>query len=42
VSHAALMVRLQPRARRDELVGERDGRLVIRVTAPPMRAALGL
>ena len=29
-------VRLQPRARRDEVVGERDGVVVIRVTAPPV------
>jgi uncharacterized protein (TIGR00251 family) len=29
-------VRLQPRARRDEVVGERAGALVIRVTAPPV------
>jgi uncharacterized protein (TIGR00251 family) len=36
VSHADLAVRLQPRARRDEIVGERDGRIVIRVTAPPV------
>jgi uncharacterized protein len=27
---------LQPRARRDEVVGERDGSVVIRVTAPPV------
>ena len=27
---------MQPRARRDEVVGERDGRLVVRVTAPPL------
>ena len=33
---ADLAVRLQPRARRDEVVGERDGRVVIRVTAPPV------
>lgn len=33
---ADLRVRLQPRARRDEVVGERDGRIVIRVTAPPV------
>jgi uncharacterized protein (TIGR00251 family) len=32
----ALTVRLQPRARRDEVVGERDGVIVIRVTAPPV------
>jgi uncharacterized protein (TIGR00251 family) len=31
-----LAVRLQPRARRDEVVGVRDGRVVIRVTAPPV------
>jgi uncharacterized protein len=31
-----LRVRLQPRARRDEVVGEREGRIVIRVTAPPV------
>jgi uncharacterized protein len=33
---ADLPVRLQPRARRDEIVGERDGAIVIRVTAPPV------
>jgi uncharacterized protein len=33
---ADLTVRLQPRARRDEVVGERNGALVIRVTAPPV------
>ena len=27
---------LQPRARRDEVVGERAGAVVIRVTAPPV------
>jgi uncharacterized protein (TIGR00251 family) len=32
---ADLHVRLQPRAQRDEIVGERDGRLV-RVIAPPV------
>jgi uncharacterized protein len=31
-----LAVRLQPRARRDEIVGERNGVLVVRVTAPPV------
>jgi uncharacterized protein len=31
-----LRVRLQPRAHRDEIVGERDGALVVRVTAPPV------
>jgi uncharacterized protein len=29
-------VRLQPRARRDEVVGERGGAVVIRVSAPPV------
>jgi uncharacterized protein (TIGR00251 family) len=36
VPHTDLNVRLQPRAGRDEVVGERDGRLVIRVKAPPV------
>jgi uncharacterized protein (TIGR00251 family) len=31
----SLRVRVQPRARSDEIVGLRDGRLVVRVTAPP-------
>jgi uncharacterized protein (TIGR00251 family) len=31
-----LPVRLQPRAGRDEIVGERGGRLLVRVTAPPV------
>jgi uncharacterized protein len=34
--HVHLSVRLQPRARRDEVVGERGGAIVIRVTAPPV------
>jgi uncharacterized protein (TIGR00251 family) len=29
-------VRLQPRARANEVVGERDGVIVVRVTAPPV------
>ena len=33
---ADLLVRLQPRARREEVVGERGGAVVIRVTAPPV------
>jgi uncharacterized protein len=33
---ADLHVRLQPRAKRDEIVGERDGWIVVRVTAPPV------
>jgi uncharacterized protein (TIGR00251 family) len=32
---AELRVRVQPRAARDEIVGERDGALVVRVSAPP-------
>jgi uncharacterized protein (TIGR00251 family) len=31
-----LSVRVQPRAGRNEICGERDGRLLIRVTAPPV------
>ena len=31
-----IAIRLQPRARRDEVVGERAGAIVIRVTAPPV------
>ena len=31
-----MSVRVQPRARRDELAGERDGALLVRVTAPPL------
>ena len=31
-----IAVRLQPRARSNEIVGERDGVLVVRVTAPPV------
>lgn len=34
--HADLPVRLQPRTGRDAVVGERDGRVVIRVSAPPV------
>jgi uncharacterized protein (TIGR00251 family) len=33
---AKIMVRLQPRARANEIVGERDGALLVRVTAPPV------
>lgn len=31
-----VQVRVQPRARRDELLGMRDGRLLVGVTAPPV------
>jgi uncharacterized protein (TIGR00251 family) len=36
VDSADLHVRLQPRARRDEVVGERGDAIVIRITAPPV------
>jgi uncharacterized protein (TIGR00251 family) len=32
-------VRVQPRASRDEVLGVRDGRLAVRVTAPPVDSA---
>ena len=34
--HADIAIRLQPRARRSEVVGERGDALVVRVTAPPV------
>jgi len=33
---AELRVRLQPRASRSEVTGERDGAVLVRVTAPPV------
>ncbi len=36
MASSEIRVRLQPRARADELAGERDGVLVARVTAPPV------
>jgi len=33
---ALLAVRVQPRAKRDEVVGERAGAVVIRISAPPV------
>jgi hypothetical protein len=33
---ADIEIRVIPRARRDEIAGERDGRLLVRVTAPPV------
>ena len=33
---AEIAIRLQPRARCDEIAGERGGAVVIRVTAPPV------
>jgi uncharacterized protein (TIGR00251 family) len=32
-----IAVRLQPRARANAIVGERDGVVVVRVTAPPLQ-----
>ena len=34
--HADIPIRLQPRSKRSEVVGERAGALVVRVTAPPV------
>jgi uncharacterized protein (TIGR00251 family) len=34
-----IAVRLIPRARRDEIAGERDGRVLVRLTAPPVEGA---
>ena len=36
MADALVRVRVQPGAKRDELAGLRDGRLVVRVTAPPV------
>jgi hypothetical protein len=36
VDGARIEVRLQPRASRDEILGMRDGVLVVRVSAPPV------
>ena len=36
---ARLTVRLSPRASREEVAGERDGALLVRVTAPPVDGA---
>jgi len=36
VDGADIVVRLQPRARANEIVGEREGMLVVRVTAAPV------
>ena len=34
--HAEIAIRVQPRASADGIAGERDGRLLVRVTAPPL------
>lgn len=36
---ADVPVRVIPRARRNEIAGERDGRVLIRLTAPPVEGA---
>jgi uncharacterized protein len=36
VANAEIAVRLQPRASRAAVMGERGGRIVVRVTAPPV------
>ncbi|MQC17891.1 MAG: DUF167 domain-containing protein [Chloroflexi bacterium] len=36
---ARITVRITPRASRDEVVGERDGLVLVRVTAPPVEGA---
>ena len=36
---ARMTVRITPRASRDEIVGEREGVLLVRVTAPPVDGA---
>ena len=36
VAPTTVAVRVIPRARRDEVGGERDGRLLVRTTAPPV------
>jgi uncharacterized protein len=38
VPEARIAVRLQPRARRNEIAGVRGGALVVRVTAPPLES----
>ena len=38
-SGVTLRVRVQPRASREALGGERDGALVVRLTAPPVEGA---
>jgi uncharacterized protein len=36
---ARIAVRVQPRAAKSEIVGERDGALVVRLNAPPVEGA---
>jgi uncharacterized protein len=33
---ARITIRVQPRARHEEIAGERDGALIVQVTAPPV------
>jgi hypothetical protein len=36
MERASISIRVQPRARRDEIAAVRDGVVVVRVTAPPL------
>ncbi|MCA9847521.1 MAG: DUF167 domain-containing protein, partial [Dehalococcoidia bacterium] len=36
---ARITIRLSPRASREEIAGERDGAVLVRVTAPPVDGA---
>lgn len=38
-ARSRITVRLTPRASREEIVGVRDGALLVRVTAPPVKGA---
>ena len=42
MTETRIKVRLQPRARRNELVGVRDGVLLARVSAPPVEGRANL
>jgi uncharacterized protein (TIGR00251 family) len=42
VSDTQISVRVQPRARRDEIVGVRRGMLLVRVSAPPLEGRANL
>jgi uncharacterized protein (TIGR00251 family) len=40
--YAEIAVRVTPRARRDEIAGMRDGKLLVRVSAPPVEGRANL
>ena len=42
MSDTQISVRVQPRARRDEIVGVRRGMLLVRVSAPPLEGRANL